>query len=154
MIGLRGRERGGLALRPGRGTVTFTARRGPNRAALSRTERRLMQAVCEKQMSDVVVLPIQGDALVSTTVARFKKQLEELAADTNRVVVDLSGIQFIDSAGCGALLQFHKQLLSKGGGLKVCCVTPPVRALFELVRMQRVLEIHPDREQALRSFAG
>ena len=112
-----------------------------------------MQAVCENQMSDVAVLPIQGDALGSTTVARFKQQLEELAARTSRIVVDLSGVQFIDSAGCGALLQSHKLLLEKGGGLKVCCVTPPVRALFELVRMQRVLEIYPDREQALRAFA-
>lgn len=111
-----------------------------------------MQAVCEKQMSDVAVLPIPGDALVSTTVAPFKKQMEELALCTRRIVVDLSAVQFIDSAGCGALLQFHKQLLDRGGGLKICCVTPPVRALFELVRMQRVLEIYPDREQALRSF--
>jgi len=113
-----------------------------------------MQAVCEKPMSDVAVLPVTGDALVSTTVAAFKKQLEELAAGTSRVVIDLSTVQFIDSAGCGALLQFHKLLLEKGGGLKVCCVTPPVRALFELVRMQRVVEVYPDCEQALRSFAG
>ena len=112
-----------------------------------------MHAICEKQMSDVAVLPFQGDALVSTTVARFKEQMGELAARTSRVVVDLSSVQFIDSAGCGALLLFHKLLLDNGGGLKVCCITPPVRALFELVRMQRVLEVHADREQALRSFA-
>src|SRR5947209_9988928 len=62
-----------------------------------RTETRPMQATHEKQMSDVAVLPIQGDALVSTTVARFKKQMRELAARTSRVVVDLSSVQFIDS---------------------------------------------------------
>jgi len=111
-----------------------------------------MEAMLEKTMSDVAVLHIQGDALASTNVADFKKQMEELAERTHRVVVDLSQVQFIDSAGCGVLLQFHKLLLARGGGLKVCCASPSVRALFELVRMQRVLEIHPGREQALRAF--
>jgi anti-sigma B factor antagonist len=113
-----------------------------------------MQVLIEERMSDVAVLSIQGDALVSTGVAGFKQQMEELAARTSRVVVDLSTVQFIDSAGGSVLLKFHKLLMDRGGGLKVCCLTPPVRALFDLVRMQRVLAIYPSREQALRSFEG
>ena len=111
-----------------------------------------MEAILEKKMSDVAVLSIQNDSLVSANVAAFKKEMEELAVRTERIVVDLSQVQFIDSAGCGALLQFHKQLLARGGGVKVCCVSHPVRALFELVRMQRVLDVHPGREQALWGF--
>lgn len=111
-----------------------------------------MEAILEKKMSDVAVLSIQDDSLVSANVAAFKKEMEELAARTDRIVVDLSQVQFIDSAGCGALLQFHKQLLARGGALRVCCVSHSVRALFELVRMQRVLEIHPSRQQALGEF--
>jgi anti-sigma B factor antagonist len=103
-------------------------------------------------MSDVAVLGVGGDSLVSSNVAAFKRELEALGRDTNRVVVDLSEVQFIDSAGCGALLQFHKHFQGKGGGMKVCCVSHSVRALFELVRMQRVLDIYPTSEQAVQAL--
>lgn len=110
-----------------------------------------MKAICET-MSDVAVLGVGGDSLVSSNVAAFKQAMEELVRGARCVVVDLSEVQFIDSAGCGALLQFHKELLAKGGGLKVCCVSHSVRALFELVRMQRVLDIYPSCEQAKQAL--
>jgi anti-anti-sigma factor len=110
-----------------------------------------MKAICE-QMSDVAVLGVRGDSLVSGNVAAFKREMEALGRETNRVVVDLSEVQFIDSSGCGALLQFHKHFLARGGGMKVCCVSHSVRALFELVRMQRVLDVYPTREQAMQAL--
>src|SRR5262249_27501884 len=103
-------------------------------------------------MTDVAVLSVQGDSLVSTTLAPFKKEMESLAGTTRRVVVDLSGVQFIDSAGCGTLLQLHKLLQARGGGLKGCCGSPSVPALFGRGRMQRVLAASPTRGEGVRAF--
>ncbi len=110
-----------------------------------------MKAILEP-MTDVAVLVVEGDSLVARNVAAFKGEMEALTRDGDRVVVDLWQVQFIDSAGCGALLQYHKRLLQKGGRMALCCISAPVRALFELVRIQRALDIYGSRDQAVRAL--
>jgi len=112
-----------------------------------------MEPIVER-LSETALVVLPGDSLVANNVASFKKLMEDLSRTGSKVVVDLSQVQFIDSAGCGALLQSHKLLKEKGGGLAVCCVSPSVRALFELVRFQRALTVYPSREAAVRALAG
>jgi len=107
-----------------------------------------------ERLSETALLIAPGDSLVANNVAGLKRELEELVQRTAQVVVDLSQVQFIDSAGCGVLLQFHKRLKEKGGGLAVCCISAPVRALFELVRIQRALDIYPSRQAAVKALQG
>ena len=83
----------------------------------------------------------------------FRREAEAHTADAVRLVVDLTEVHFIDSAGCAALLQLHKALDARGGALKVCGATGSVRALFDLVRLQRVVDVVPDRPTALAQFA-
>jgi anti-sigma B factor antagonist len=66
-----------------------------------------------------------------------------------RVVLDMSGVQFVDSAGLGAILSCLRQLNAKGGDMKVFGLSKAVRSLFELVRMHKVVEIFNNREEAL-----
>ena len=47
----------------------------------------------------------------------------------------------------------HGHYLAKGGDLKLCAMSKQVRAVFELVRMHRIFEIYPTKEEAVRAFA-
>jgi len=112
-----------------------------------------MEPIVER-LSETALVVLPGDSLVANNVADFKRKMEELAKSGGKVVMDLSQVQFIDSAGCGALLQFHKHMKEKGGALAICCVSRPVRALFELVRIQRALTIYPNRAAAVQALGG
>lgn len=71
------------------------------------------------------------------------------------VVIDLERVQFVDSAGCGVILACSRRVDPGGTGageVRLCSVTKPVRSVFQLVRLHRVLAIHNDREEALRAF--
>jgi len=68
------------------------------------------------------------------------------------VILDLSEVQFVDSSGCGAILGYLRQLNSAGGDLKLCTVSKPVRSLFELVRLHRILDIFNTRDEAAKSY--
>jgi anti-sigma B factor antagonist len=70
------------------------------------------------------------------------------------VVFDLRELRFVDSSGLGAILSCLRQLNAKGGDLKLCEMTKPVRALFELVRMHKIFDIYVTKEQALRALGG
>jgi anti-sigma B factor antagonist len=111
-----------------------------------------MKAVVEA-MSDVAVLVVPGDALTGNSVNSFLREAEAYTGEGVRLIVDLSEVQFIDSAGCAALMQLSKALEARGGALKVCGVTGTVRALFDLVRLQRVVDVVGDRATALAQLA-
>jgi K+-sensing histidine kinase KdpD len=58
------------------------------------------------------------------------------------------------AAGLGAFISCLRKLNAKGGDLKLCGMSKQVRAVFELVRMHRVFDIHATSEQAVRAFAS
>jgi anti-anti-sigma factor len=82
----------------------------------------------------------------------FKRQMAPVLQTNPRVVLDLSKVDFIDSSGCGAILSCLKSLATVGGDLKLCQVGPRVRKTFELIRLHKICEIFPTREEAVASF--
>ncbi len=70
------------------------------------------------------------------------------------VVLDMSTINFVDSFGLGSIMLLSRRFKTGGGDLKLCGLTAPVVALFEMVRMNRVFDIHPSRGEALSAFTS
>ena len=107
-----------------------------------------MELFVEKA-GDVTVVAPRVEFLDANTSREFKDELPQAMGDASKVVLDLRHVQFMDSGGCGAVLSVLKKLRASGGDLKICCVTNPVRALFDLVRMHRIIEVFKTREEAL-----
>ncbi|MDA0590140.1 MAG: STAS domain-containing protein [Planctomycetota bacterium] len=110
-----------------------------------------METTIEK-VEGVVIVTAQYESLDAGTVADFKGDVEAVIEDGTKVVLDLSKVEFVDSAGLGGIVWFLKQLAAQGGDLKVCGVCSSVRALFELIRMHRLLAIYNDRDEAQRAY--
>jgi len=73
---------------------------------------------------------------------------ETVAAGNNRIVVNLSGTDFMDSSGLGALIGCLKLARQAGGDLRIACVQPQVQMVLELTSMDRVLRPHASAEEA------
>src|SRR5262245_15438471 len=56
------------------------------------------------------------------------------------IVVDLSAVQLIPSLGLGALVQMSSKCKVRGQSLKLAATPPPIRKLFAMTRLDRVLE--------------
>jgi anti-sigma B factor antagonist len=69
-----------------------------------------------------------------------------------RLVLDLGQVQFIDSSGCGAILSCLKALTGHGGDLKLCRITPTVRNVFKLIRLDKICDLFDTRDAAVRAF--
>ncbi|MBW4683305.1 MAG: STAS domain-containing protein [Microcoleus vaginatus WJT46-NPBG5] len=63
------------------------------------------------------------------------------------VLIDLQDVPFMDSSGLGALLSAMKMVRTVGGKLFVCSINPQVKMLFELTKMDRVLESFADKDE-------
>jgi anti-sigma B factor antagonist len=110
-----------------------------------------MDLTIEKD-GNVTIVTLPPDQLDAGNVAEFKRDVAPLIGNSARVVIDLSRLRFVDSSGLGAMLSCLRQLNASGGELKLCGMARPVRALFELVRMHRVFDIHATRDEAVRAM--
>ena len=87
---------------------------------------------------------------------QFRTALLQLIEQGARsVVVDMSQVNFIDSSGLGALVSALKALKTKerNGDIKLANVQPPVSALLEIIRLQRVFSSYGSVDLAVQSFS-
>ena len=110
-----------------------------------------MELTTEK-VGDVVVVTLPGEQLDASNAKEFKRDVAPLLEPRGKVVFDLAGLSFVDSSGLGAFLSSLRQLNATGGDLKLCGMTKPVRALFELVRMHKIFDIYPTRADAIQAL--
>lgn len=81
-------------------------------------------------------------ALVNSAAVRRVME-EHIESVSSRLVVDLSGVEFVDSSGLAALLAVIKTSRRRGGDLVLASPRPRVLALIELTRLDDVVAILP-----------
>lgn len=68
-----------------------------------------------------------------------------------QLVLDLSGVEFMDSSGLGVLVGVHKRLARIGGRLRVVGVSAPVARLLAVTGLTRVFDVRDSTGTALVS---
>jgi anti-sigma B factor antagonist len=111
-----------------------------------------MEMATEKA-GDVTIVVLPGEQLDASNAKDFKRDIAAVLEPCGKFVFDLGGLQFIDSSGLGAILSCLRRLNADGGDLKLCGMSKPVRALFELVRMHKIFDIYGTKEEAIKAFA-
>jgi anti-sigma B factor antagonist len=94
------------------------------------------------------------DNLDAGNVKGFRTAIEAVASTHDTLLLDMSRLNFVDSSGLGALLSCLRTMKGKKGQLLLFGMTKPVRALFELVRMNRIFNIYNSQEEALAELAA
>ncbi len=110
-----------------------------------------METVVRKT-GDVAVVTLISDQLDVSNADSFRQEIAPVLDDVNKLVLDLSRLQFVDSRGCGAIIACLKHVSAAGGDLKLCSVSPAVRSVLELIRLHRICEFLNTPEEAVQAF--
>jgi anti-sigma B factor antagonist len=102
----------------------------------------------ESAASGAHVINVRGEIHVSTA-PRFSQRLSE-AIDNGKtaVVLDLSGVEFIDSTGLSVLLSGLRRISQVQGCLALVCANPTVLRLFQITSLDETFDIFADRPSA------
>ncbi len=100
----------------------------------------------------VIVFSPQVDFLDASNREEFRAALEKYLAGGAPMVIDLSAVRFVDSSGLGVLMSALKYARARGGDLAACSILKPVKQLFNLVRLDRVMTEYPDLASALAAM--
>jgi len=99
--------------------------------------------------SGVSILAVHGEVDVATA-PRLRQELVEIAASgSNRAVVDLDGIDFLDSTGLGVLVSGLKRFRTLGGDLLLVCTQHRILKVFEITGLLPVFGIYATRAAAV-----
>lgn len=102
-----------------------------------------------------------GDALVLSPVGRldqdssegFRTELQPLlegaVREGNSIVLDLSGLEYVSSAGLRCFSLAAKQARAQGSRIVVAGMTPLVAEIFQISRFNMLFDIHPGVREAL-----
>lgn len=99
------------------------------------------------EFASIIVLSGRFDAHEVVPVKEWAA--EQLAGGAKNLVVNLSGVNFIDSTALSILVQALKNSREKGSALRLCAFQQPVKVIFELTRLDKAFDIYPNEEEAL-----
>jgi anti-anti-sigma factor len=98
-----------------------------------------------------------GQATAMDFAALPENPLKTLLGDgwaRHRLLMDLSAVEHVDSAAIGWLLTCHRELAAAGGSLVLHSLRPKVRALLNMLKLERVLPLVKDEPAAHATLAG
>lgn len=101
---------------------------------------------------DVIIVHCQGRIVYRDEAAAFSRVVGDVLLHSNKLVLDLSGVNSIDSAGIGELALLQTWAQNRNVALKCAAPNMLVRNLLELTNLDSVLELHPSLDAALESF--
>lgn len=95
------------------------------------------------------VLAVRGEVDVYTAPRLREKLVELVSQGKHQVVVDLEGVDFLDSTGLGVLVGGLKRLRSHDGDLSLVCTQPRILKVFEITGLTKVFSIFGSVDEAV-----
>ena len=115
-------------------------------------ELKLKLSLETRKRGDVIVVHCQGRIVYRDEAAALSRVVGEVLQQARKLVLDLSGVSSMDSAGIGELALLQSWAQGQNVSLKCAGPNPLVNTLLELTNLDSVLEVHPSVDAALASF--
>lgn len=110
-----------------------------------------LQVTTDKTLGTPVITA-NGDIDIYS-VAGFKSSINELLdTGVNELIIDLKGVEYVDSSGFGALLGATKRVRPNGGKIILAGCSESVARVMKITQLDTIFDIYKDREQAVDSI--
>jgi anti-sigma B factor antagonist len=109
--------------------------------------------VTTRQLGDATVVDIVGRIALADGSGQLRDVIRVLMEQGKKhIVLNLAGVDFVDSSGLGELVRTHASVRTHGGQLKLVNPSKHVHDLLKMTKLDRVLDIEQDEASALNSF--
>lgn len=111
--------------------------------------------IAERQVDDVTVLTLTGEITLDDGELALGRRVDDLVLTQGRrkILLDLGGVTYIDSAGVGMMAAELKIVRAKGGAMKLLHLAGHSHRLLATLKLMTVFESFDDEALAVRSFS-
>ena len=107
----------------------------------------------EKIENNVAILSFKGDLLGEPDTSNVMNKVRSLVTDNmKRIVIDLGGVNYMNSSGIGTLIACLTTVRNGGGELRLANVGGKVQNLFVITQLVKVFDTYETVERALANF--
>jgi anti-sigma B factor antagonist len=133
--------------------VSAVYRFGPFRAFEGSKELDMALSITRGEQDGVSILQLTGRLTFGSEEAMLNDEIRRaLASRRTRLVIDMAGVDRIDSAGLGTLLYARAELRRAGGGLALAHVHPMQRKAIRIAGLESAFEISNTQQGAIDSL--
>ncbi len=105
-----------------------------------------------EHIGNILVISPEGQLNSGNAAAAEAEILGQLAGGANRLLLDLTQLDYISSAGLRVVLVMAKRLKQSAGQLVLCGMRPHIRDVFDISGFLNILNVAETRELALQRF--
>ncbi len=107
----------------------------------------------ERVVGGVSILDLSGKIVLGEGDVQVKERIKDLLSDgQRRILLNLAGVNYIDSAGLGTLIGSYTTVRRDGGSLKLVNLTKRIQDLLAITKLITVFETFDNEAEALASF--
>ena len=109
----------------------------------------------ERQAGDVTILDVKGKLTLGDGDEILKDKINSLIQqDRKKLLLNLEGVPYIDSAGLGEIVRTYTTVSRQGGKLKLLNLTKRIQDLLAITKLLTVFETYESEPDALKSFSS
>jgi anti-sigma B factor antagonist len=126
---------------------------------VSRTRRfeqgvRVLFDLRSREQDGWTVVAVTGELDLASAPKLRQELVRHVAAGHVRIVLDLSGTDFLDSIGLGVIVGAVKRVRAAGGDLVVVVANPRLEQLFSITMLDQILSVAPTFAEAITRVGG
>lgn len=111
--------------------------------------------IAERKVSDVTILDLTGKMTLGEGDEMLKQTINNLlAGGSKKIVLNLEGVPYIDSAGLGEVVRTHTTVSRQGGSLKLLNLTKRIEDLLSITKLLTVFDTYDTEAEAIKSFSA
>ncbi len=100
----------------------------------------------------VIIVDCDGRIVFGEESSALRELVKGLLKESKSIVVNLAGVNYIDSGGLGTLVGLFTSARSAGGMIKLANLTHRVGELLQVTKLLTVFEVYDGEDKAVRSF--
>jgi anti-sigma B factor antagonist len=108
--------------------------------------------ISNRTLEGILVVDCDGRIVFGEESAALRDTVRKLITENNRIVLNLGGINYIDSGGLGTLVSLYTTARNAGGAIKLANLTQRVGDLLQVTKLVTVFEVYGSEEAAIQSF--
>jgi anti-sigma B factor antagonist len=105
-----------------------------------------------RRVRDVSVVTCAGRIAEGSDCRALQQHLDEVLPREARVILNLEGVNAVDSSGLGLLVRWLSRTHTLGGSLKLCAVPPKIRDVLGMTRLAPLFDTFDTEDEALAAF--
>lgn len=105
-----------------------------------------------RQVEGVTILSCQGRIVFGEESGNLRDKVTQLLNSTHQILLDLSGVNHVDSGGLATLVSLNSSARAAGAELKLTGVGHRLHDVLQTTRLDRLFQVYDDEQQALAAF--